>query len=75
VQIRTSDGRVLVRALDFPKGDPRNPLTDEEIMIKLRALADGVARPEQIARMAEAVARADEIDDVQELTAAFSMAS
>jgi 2-methylcitrate dehydratase len=28
VQIQTRDGRTLQKQLDFPKGDPRNPLTD-----------------------------------------------
>src|SRR3954468_17687841 len=31
VQIQTRDGRLFDKQLDFPKGDPRNPLTDQEI--------------------------------------------
>lgn len=67
VEIETSDGRRLTRALDYPKGDPRNPLTDEEIAGKLGALAEGVAGPEDVARMRAAVAGADRFGDVREL--------
>jgi Uncharacterized protein involved in propionate catabolism len=42
VNITTTDGRVLSKELDFPKGDPRNPLTDQEVEEKFAALAEGV---------------------------------
>jgi len=42
VNITTSDGRKFSKQLDYPKGDPRNPLSDAEIQEKFRALADGV---------------------------------
>ena len=67
VELETADGRVLSRQLDYPKGDPRNPLTDEEIAGKMAALAEGVASTEDVGRMREAVGRADAYDDVREL--------
>jgi 2-methylcitrate dehydratase len=39
VTIKTTDGRELSKQLDFPKGDPRNPLTDKEVEEKFDALA------------------------------------
>src|ERR1039458_3082371 len=42
VNIRTTDGRNFSEQLDYPKGDPRNPLSDAEIEEKFRALAEGV---------------------------------
>jgi 2-methylcitrate dehydratase len=39
VTIETTDGRALSKELDYPKGDPRNPLSDEEIEQKFDALA------------------------------------
>ncbi len=42
VNITTVDGRTLSKQLDYPKGDPRNPLSDAEIEEKFRALAEGV---------------------------------
>ncbi len=39
VKITTTDGRELIKQIDYPKGDPRNPLTDQEIEEKFDALA------------------------------------
>src|SRR3954463_9963314 len=48
VKITTIDGRTFEKQLDYPKGDPRNPLTDREIEEKFEALADPVmSRPAQ----------------------------
>ncbi len=74
VVIGTTDGRSLTTQLDFPKGDPRNPLTDAEIMGKLEALAEGLTSLADARRMAAAVQRADEYDDVRELAAELVIA-
>lgn len=42
VKITTLDGRSFEKQLDFPKGDPRNPLTDREVEEKFEALSDPV---------------------------------
>ena len=42
VTIHTTDGQQHTRQLDYPKGDPRNPLTDAEIEEKFDALAGPV---------------------------------
>ena len=43
VAITTTDGRRLEKQVDYPKGDPRAPLTDDEIRAKFDALAEGVS--------------------------------
>jgi 2-methylcitrate dehydratase len=42
VSIHTVDGREFTAQLDYPKGDPRNPLTDAELEEKFEALAEPV---------------------------------
>ena len=42
VVIKTTDGREVEKQLDYPKGDPRNPLTDQEIEEKFDALAEPI---------------------------------
>jgi 2-methylcitrate dehydratase len=42
VRITTTNEREFEKRLDFPKGDPRNPLSDSEIEEKFTALADPV---------------------------------
>ncbi len=65
VEITTTDGRTLSTQLDYPKGDPRNPLTDEEIAGKMGALAEGIATPADVERMRRAVSRMEEYEDVR----------
>jgi len=69
VVIRTTSGETYEKQLDYPKGDPRNPLTDEGVAGKFAALAEGIASPEDVARMQDAIRRTDEFDDVRELMA------
>jgi 2-methylcitrate dehydratase len=40
VTVATADGRKLKKQLDYPKGDPRNPLSDREVEEKFDALAE-----------------------------------
>jgi len=43
VVVDTTDGRSFEKQIDWPKGDPRDPLSDEEIRAKFDALANGVS--------------------------------
>ncbi len=67
VVIKTTDGREVEQQLDYPKGDPRNPLTNDEISGKFKALAEGIATTEDVERMQNAINRTEEFDDVREL--------
>jgi 2-methylcitrate dehydratase len=67
VTIRTTDGRELTKALDYPKGDPRNPLTDREIEEKFDALASPVLSAPAREGVKDAVWRLEELGSVREL--------
>ena len=69
VQIQTRDGRSLQKQLDFPKGDPRNPLTDQEIEEKFSALAEGVLSKAAQKRLKEAVWSLERVSSVSDLMA------
>jgi len=66
VSIEASGDRLFTTELDYPKGDPRNPLTDEEIAGKFSALAEGIASPDDVKRMQSAISRTEEFDDARE---------
>ncbi len=66
VVISTTDGRSFEKELDYPKGDPRNPLTDAEISGKFHALGAGIASAEDLERMQSAISRTEEFDDVRQ---------
>jgi 2-methylcitrate dehydratase len=69
VHITTKDGRSFNRQLDFPKGDPRNPLADLEIEEKFAALAEGVLTPAAQKRVKDAVWNLEHLDSVSKLMA------
>lgn len=60
VTITTKDGREFTEQLDYPKGDPRNPLSDHEVESKFDALADPVLSEIGRKRLKEAVWMLDE---------------
>ena len=39
VSVRLRDGRTISKQVDYPKGDPRNPLTDDDLAQKFRRLS------------------------------------
>jgi 2-methylcitrate dehydratase len=69
VQIQTRDGRSFQKQLDFPKGDPRNPLTDQEIEEKFTALAEGVLSAPTQKKLKEAVWSLERVGSVSDLMA------
>jgi 2-methylcitrate dehydratase len=69
VKITTSAGQKLTKQLDYPKGDPRNPLTDKEVEEKFAALADGVISPSAQRKLKDAIWNLDRIKSVTELMA------
>ena len=69
VHIDTTDGRSFNKQLDYPKGDPRNPLTDLEIEEKFSALADGVLSERAQKRVKETVWNLEHVDSVSDLMA------
>jgi len=69
VNITTKDGRTFSKQLDYPKGDPRNPLSDAEIEEKFRALAEGVLSEKAQKKLVDAVWNLERIGSVSKLMA------
>ncbi len=69
VRVSTVDGQSFERQLDFPKGDPRNPMTDEEVEEKFHALADGVLSRSAQKKVKDAVWNLEKLDSVSSLMA------
>jgi len=69
VRIDTTDGRSFSKQLDYPKGDPRNPLTDQEVEEKFSALAEGVLSADAQKRVKETVWNLERVGSVSDLMA------
>jgi 2-methylcitrate dehydratase len=67
VEIRLKSGRTLARQVDIPKGDPRDPMTVEDVAGKLRRFAsqrDAKALDEVVRLSLEL----ESVVDIKELT-------
>src|ERR1022692_2140692 len=71
VRIHTIDGREFTTQLDYPKGDPRNPLTDQEVEEKFEALAEPVMSREVRRRAMDAIWGLEKQPSVTELMKLF----
>jgi 2-methylcitrate dehydratase len=57
VVIRTKDGKTVSQYLEYPKGDPREPMTDEDIAVKFNALSAAVLSSDRQAEIRKAIGK------------------
>ncbi len=69
VNLTTTDGRTFSKQLDYPKGDPRNPLSDAEVEEKFTALAEGVLPESTQKKLKHAIWNLEKLDSVSRLMA------
>ena len=67
VTITAKGGKKYSAYVDTPKGDPRNPPTDEELENKFRSLAPFVLPQSKIDRLVKAIWSLEKLDDVRRL--------
>ena len=72
VTITLVDGSSFTEQVDVPKGDPRDPMTEEEIAVKFNALAKEVVGAEGCTRIRDLVMALDEAESVGPLMEAMS---
>ena len=67
VEVHLTDGRVLTNRVLIARGDPRNPLTEQELRAKFRTTAGQALSQAQVATLEKAIARVADLVDVREL--------
>ncbi len=67
VNLTTVDGQTFTKQLDYPKGDPRNPLTDAEAEEKFAALAEGVLSDGAQKKLKNAIWNLEKLGSVSKL--------
>jgi 2-methylcitrate dehydratase len=67
VTITTNDGKEHSTRVDVPKGDPRDPMTEEEIAVKFNALGGDVIGKNQCEKLRRCIMNIDAADTVDEL--------
>lgn len=64
VEVLTVDGERLFAETWFPKGDPENPMTDEELEEKVRGLLEAMLPKEYLDKLIKKVWSLEEIEDL-----------
>jgi 2-methylcitrate dehydratase len=71
VTILATDGREFTEQLDYPKGDPRNPLTDKEVEEKFESLAGPVMTDDARRKAIDAIRALEKQKSVTDLMRLF----
>jgi len=61
ITIKTNDGKVFSQYLEYPKGDPREPMTEEDLDNKFYSLASGVITDKKFLEIKSAVYNCENI--------------
>lgn len=69
LQIRTKNGNVYRNRVDYPKGDPHNPMSDEEVKTKFRRLAEPLMKEERVKAIIDCVDKIENVADTGQLMA------
>ena len=75
IEIETKQGQLLRKRVDFPPGDPENPLAKGELKDKFRQLAGSVIKERNIESIIEMIERLEMVRDMSKLTEALREAS
>jgi 2-methylcitrate dehydratase PrpD len=71
VEVVMRDGKLISERIVFPKGNPNNPVTSEELVESFRGMAAYAAKPLSVGQIDDAIAlalRLEEVSDVAILT-------
>ena len=67
VEIITRQGARYSCRVDYPKGHPLNPMTDEEVIGKFRPMAAKHMSESEVDRLIDTIFKLDKLDDIGEL--------
>jgi 2-methylcitrate dehydratase PrpD len=75
VEIALRDGRTLSNQVDMPRGDPRAPLSEDDLLAKFRETAGMVLAPPAVTTLADAILHLDRDADIRPLLAQVRVAA
>jgi 2-methylcitrate dehydratase PrpD len=68
VEVKTKDGRILSARRDVMKGEPEDPVSDEQLKQKFNSLAAEAISADQAERLWQAIFRLEKLMNLSELT-------
>ena len=67
IEAKTKDGKTYTTKTEYPKGEPENPLSKEQILNKFRRLASGVIGPDRSERIISLIEELEKVDDISKI--------
>jgi len=67
VVVKLKNGKELSHEVAIPKGDPRNPMSEEELASKYRECASFVLSPQDTQKSVKMISHLEDIEDITEL--------
>ena len=71
-EVRTSNGRTMRSELTYPKGDPENPVTWDEMRTKFKLLSAPIISNQRQKEIISAIDSLEQMDDVRQLASLLS---
>jgi 2-methylcitrate dehydratase PrpD len=72
VEIRVRDGRIVSKSADFARGDPRKPMTNDELVEKFRRLTTPIIGAVKSKRLRQLIEDLEGVTDISELASCLS---
>jgi 2-methylcitrate dehydratase PrpD len=69
VEIELQDGSILSEKTDYPKGDPENPVSEEQLIRKFKDLSQELSEAQQD-RLINMITKIDELEDIKQVMTA-----
>ena len=73
VTVKLASGEVVSKQVDYHKGHPKNPMSDEEVEDKFRRLSGKYLRKNQTARILDAVWNLEKLKDVSKVVSLMTL--
>ncbi len=67
VKVKLKDATILTKRIDYPKGDPRNPLNDEDLLEKFVKWSSPSITREKAMGIWEALLKLEELENISKL--------
>lgn len=67
LRVQASGGRQYEEFVRYPKGNPNNPMTEDEVQAKFRALAARTLPAAQVGRLSDLLLRLETVSDIGEV--------
>jgi 2-methylcitrate dehydratase PrpD len=67
VEIKTKNGKKLIKRIDFPKGDPENPMSFDETIAKFNKLTTNILSEKQRIQIIDRISKLETLQHLSEL--------